>query len=772
MHESRYESDRAFEDDVRRVLEAVYDLPAGACHAHRYPNGKEVDGRVEVDGTVHLLMATRSTREQKVKDDIGKLHRAKVIERQDGADDIVLWMVMEQTPEGDQSARARDNRVRLRSLDQLRSQFFNSREYLYARLEKPFGSARNPTNDSHKLPEDAYVRLPMSITEHVTSTEWGKPVADITARQIANRLNEGEIIVMLAPFGSGKSVTTREVFRSLRADALTGRKTQTPVSLNLRDHWGERYAQNLLLSHANDLGLKRPNNLIRAWRTGATTLLLDGFDEVASQYVTDGRGRDFMREARYDSLQGVRDLVGETPAETGILLVGRDHYFNSPAELREALGLGRRSVGIIRLSEFDEEGVDRFLLYHGAEGPLPSWLPRKPLLLGWLVIEGLLQPALEIDGSGGFGHVWDRFLSLIFAREGDRGEISPTLVSRIMKRLACYVRSTPSGTGPITEPDLYEAFRQETGRTPNEGALQQLQRLPGLTERGGSGGTRSFVDEDLLAALQGRALADAVISQAAPPQNGRWLEPISDRATAMAVHILRQSGLRKEDVLTNALHGDMKSIEDDQPFADAITVAIAMAAEEGEVFDGRGTTVEGGLFSRLDLEEVPIKRLTLATCQIDEVIVGQDASESSLRLKGCIINRVAGADSYESLPRHIFPIGEDESLVEDDNYQTLDTNNAVQAAGWPPRITALVVVLKKLFDQPGKRRRLNAFERGLTRDDVTAHVSAVLHALKQAGFVEIHGTTAHPVRAMSSRAHEIIHNPLRSTDPIAEAARS
>jgi hypothetical protein len=65
-----------FEAEMRRAAEAVWNVPPGDCQPKRYLNDPkigELDGLVKTRDITHLLMATTSTRLEKVKEDIEKL---------------------------------------------------------------------------------------------------------------------------------------------------------------------------------------------------------------------------------------------------------------------------------------------------------------------------------------------------------------------------------------------------------------------------------------------------------------------------------------------------------------------------------------------------------------------------------------------------------------------------------------------------------------------------------------------------------------------------
>ena len=84
--------------------------------------------------------------------------------------------------------------------------------------------------------------------------------------------------------------------------------------------------------------LTNANQLVRAWRAGFVDLLLDGFDEFAA---TGWSAAPFkLRQIRHAALEAVRKLIRESPANVGILVAGRQHYFDSVREMGDALGTG------------------------------------------------------------------------------------------------------------------------------------------------------------------------------------------------------------------------------------------------------------------------------------------------------------------------------------------------------------------------------------------------------------------------------------------------
>ena len=90
-----YRKNMTFEAEVRRVAEAVWNLMPGECQPTHYPDDpvvREIDGIARLRDVTHLIMATTSTRLDKVKDDVKKLLSAETIERT-RAPAVSKWLI-------------------------------------------------------------------------------------------------------------------------------------------------------------------------------------------------------------------------------------------------------------------------------------------------------------------------------------------------------------------------------------------------------------------------------------------------------------------------------------------------------------------------------------------------------------------------------------------------------------------------------------------------------------------------------------------------------
>lgn len=762
-----------FEDRVRRVAEAVWRLEPGGCQPEWYrgdPVLHELDGIARLPDITHLLMATVDTKLQKVKEDVDKLLAAVKIERKRGVP-TKQWLITEKQLNAEHVNHCRSHGVEILTLEQFRDRSFNGRDYLSKRRTAAFGSARNLRDNTVTIPEDEYVDVPMTRGGALgTSQSSATKVEDVTLDWLTDSLLSGEAFVLVGPFGAGKSLTARQVFMHLSERFTSGREEIVPLAINLREHWGALYADEILERHARSLGFSPREGLTVAWRSGLTCLILDGFDEVATQTIARANDRNVMRQVRFEALQAVRDMVRNAPQGTGILLCGRDHYFDTPEEMVHALGLSGRAPRVVRVGEFTEGQAATFLKKHGAPEQLPDWLPRKPLFLAYLAHQHLLETILKIDGSRGFGYAWDSFLDIVCKREAelDRAVMDPATIRRVLERLSCFARATPQGNGAISSVDLAEAYTKETGDTPGEGVLMQLQRLPGLTPREQDPAARSFVDEDLLQALQGAAVARAIAEPKHDLTDRKWNSPLRTNGLSMAAYRLEKARHTSAGVFEIALRITRESgsrLNLYQLAADCLLVAIALNSQFDKLV-GRDEVFAEAVIDELDLEEQHVDRITLKACYLSQLVVGPAIAAESPLFEDCIVDRVTGVPSRDGLPPRKF------INCEFGAFDDASTNAAILKLDVSPGLKALLTILRKLYMQAGGGRQLAALRRGLPGGgEVHKRIEPALKLLEREGMVTIVGNVAHPVRRHASRVHKILAGGDLSADALVHDAR-
>ena len=569
---------REFEQEVRAVARALWSLAPGGG-ASELINNDEIDCVCRTEELVHLIECTTDGRMEKFRTQVLKLGTARR-ELQRKGETVKLRIVTLNDPTPLQRSTARQEGIEALSIQDFKRRLLDSRQYLEARWQYRFGSATDPESDSYRLPDDEYVQLPLTP---IGSTE------SYSIRNICDLLTEGNTVVLTGPFGAGKSLTVREIFNRLRRDFYRVRTEKTPVAINLRDHWGQPNVDEVLRRHASAVGFDPPSQLVRAWNAGQLIALLDGFDELSSPVMA--MNKDAIRRSRVEALRVIQTFMRDTRGKSGILLAGRDHYFDSMKEARRLMYLPTDSI-FIEVGEFSEEQAISYLRKKQAGHQLPTWLPRKPLLLGYLATQGLLEEVTGIAGNGGPALAWDQFLDRICEREAQLSSdiIDSHSVRYLLENLATRVRTLSNGSGPLLESDLADAYKQVTGYDALEAARTLLQRLPGLTAREHEVGARSFVDEDMLQALQAGTVSRFIQN----PYSGLGVKtlahPLSEFGCSVAGHLAERLGAKTSQYLVAAREA-VNRWSDPTLALDSVLSGACITSDES--FDAEGLSVAG-----------------------------------------------------------------------------------------------------------------------------------------------------------------------------------
>ena len=568
-------------------------------------------------------------------------------------------------------------------------------------------------------------------------------------------------MVLIGPFGAGKSLTVREVFRRLRRDYYRNRIERIPIAINLRDHWGQPRVEEVVLRHAYEIGFDHPNQLVRAWNAGLLIPLLDGFDELASPVMA--MKKDAIRKSREEALKVIQAFMYDVRGKSGVLLAGRDHYFDSIAEAKKMMRLPPNSI-FVEVGEFSEEQTISYLRKKKVTHELPTWLPRKPLLLGYLASRGLLGEVVQIEGEGGVALAWDQFLDSVCRREADlSSDIDSDAVRQLLEALATRARSLPRGSGPLLDRDLADAYKIVTGNEPLEAARTLLQRLPGLTARDQEVGARSFVDDEMMEALQAGPVARYVQSPYANLEIGNLVNPMSDFACSVVSHLANQLGVKSPQFYIAAKEA-MHRWSNPTLALDCI-LAGASHSSNG-VFDAQGLVVSDGLADVIDMEERPVKNLTLSDCMIDRLRF--DTLHSKIHFNHCQIVKLEGLAGSLPLPECFV-------ACEVDEYDDRSTNAAIVRSELPDPIKVLLLIIRKLFLQRGSGRVESALSRGVD-ESLQKYVDPVLNVLVSAGIIYSHPTGRQTIWH-GNRSHRymmlrILEQPTDPDSPLVQAVAS
>ena len=430
------------EQDVRQLAQVIWSSPV----SQETVNGVKCDCVVKVRPDYWALVEiSQSSTLEKLRTDLAKFATVKPFLLSQG-----IFAECHFVHSGDHPSLAESGKgqnVEVHNPADFFSKYLGSIQYLHERKRRPFGSAVDP--DSGEIDSSAYVPI------HYRT----KDGASLTTDEIAVGLRSGKKYILLGEFGSGKSRCLMEVFNKLSVP-----ETRTPpVAINLRDNWGYKKFSHILHNHLDSLGLGDfKDTMVRSCIRGMHPILLDGFDELGSQSWSGDVIR--LSEIRKGSMQGVRDLVREC-APAGLLITGREHFFNSEHEMLECLGLDLKDIQIIYCpDEFSEQELSDYIRARTALTEFPSWIPKKPLICQLLT-------RIEPDALGSLitsklGEV-DFFENVLDAICDREAKIHPTIfkdsLKQILLDLATLSRTKQSNLGPIGTAEISATFEKVTG---------------------------------------------------------------------------------------------------------------------------------------------------------------------------------------------------------------------------------------------------------------------------------------------------------------------
>ena len=261
--------------------------------------------------------------------------------------------------------------------------------------------------------------------------------------------------------------------------------------------------------------------------------MLDGFDEIGTQSWSSDINK--MRHIREMSVCALKELINKVNG--GVLITGREYYFNSDSELLNCLGLAESQTVFLEChNEFTEDELINYISLNAPTSThfleerkissLPEWFPRRPL-----VIQLLMKYAIDIfaikhalEDICGF---WYVFLSKICEREAKiYPALNPEVIKSVLIRLAEHTRLCPNNTGPITQSDLSEAFKAVTGLSPSDETSIMLQRLPSLGRISDDSPDRRFLDSFVLNGLRAEGIIQLSKSWDNSIIDADWIHPL------------------------------------------------------------------------------------------------------------------------------------------------------------------------------------------------------------------------------------------------------
>ncbi|WP_141211255.1 NACHT domain-containing protein [Enemella dayhoffiae] len=743
------DSGREFEIRALALARAIFDPSDTGGSA--IIDGQERDAVFTSEDSVQVFEFTTDRSKAKAAKDGEKI--AQLLGKvaiQDPYKNLQGFFVTQSEPEAHQRAeihriaKAHGLQIHAISYLGLRKRLIDTEAYLSLRQAAPFGSAGWDRTNVHK--QGDYVD-PIMESALLNAGPFG-------VSALVDRVRDSDPTILLGDYGSGKSEALRQTFLHLRKTYFkTPDENRFPLHINLRDLHGLRTPREVLSRHAEDIGFTSERQLISAWRAGACDLLLDGFDElVPVQWV--GGARD-LKTVRRAALHPVRNLIQESPSSIGILVAGRAQYFSSDEELLETLGLD--TADIVHLRDFDEGRVRSLI----GDVSTPPWLPTRPLLLRFLLAVDRPESLMGLDR----GDAWATILSQLSRREADLLQtVSPDSVLALLAGIATMARASDGNLGPISLDDMRKKFREVCGYDPEQEALQQLLRLPGLVSVNSSEQgleSRQFADVDLANAAYGQDLAIYMANPFGPHALGRpssWSNATDGLPGEVAASRLIELGFQPAHA-KQALNHRINQNFTDEPLmevarcADSLGCEIdsALAPEFHELLIPRLAVEGGGYMASSNFRD----------CMIDELdVLLVESHEKFPSFSGCLINSVVGWSKVPPECESNFINCEIESFSAES-----DTNDAILNLPLQDVEKVALTILRKVYVQRGSARKVDALSRGLPLP-LRASVPEAIDRLTASGYVTAASRRGvgliSPEPRMRKRVHDLLSNPSQS----------
>jgi hypothetical protein len=439
------------EDEVRAASKTIWSADFHSEVLH----GRQIDAYAQID-QFHAVAVevTTEKRIDKIQDDLNKLIHVRQVNFSTNALMTECYCVTSYIPTPAMQTVCRSANIVIYSIAEFRARFLPFDNYSRTRSSQPFGSAVDPATG--KKDERQYIFVHFSS---YSGTEYGN------IERIRDEVLSKEKLILIGEYGTGKSKSFEKLFELLSSDAWA--RYIFPVAIDLRKCWGLKDKFEIIRRHFDDLGLSdSANAFLKAYSEGYLLLLIDGFDEMNTQAWSEDP--QILRNIRADALTGVRDLVASQKG--GMIVCGRDHYFDGQDELIAVLGLANKKPVCIRTNdEFTYDEIAAFLENAEIDVDIPEWLPRKPLTCEFYIKLVREQPGLrEIETLDPI-QFWDLYLNAVCQRESQLNiSFDEATIKNILVSVSAITRLKPDGVGPITLAEIQSAFEQVVGFSSNK----------------------------------------------------------------------------------------------------------------------------------------------------------------------------------------------------------------------------------------------------------------------------------------------------------------
>ena len=675
---------KTLEETVRAIAAIKWKCPAQPEHlggidfdAVLYPSQEEII----------LIEVTKRSALDKVREDITKINSLRLSKISDG---ILCkgFIILEEEPTSSMVETAKQNKVTILSLKSFTNSLFNYDSYISLRLQQPFGSSLNPFTGK----PDEILYIPVKYQSEDEQI-------DFEASTVAKKLADGEKLVLVGDYGTGKSRCIRQVFDILTSSS---KKPGTHIfAINLREHWGASSASEIIAGHLEELGLSgQIDNTMQIINTGGAILLLDGIDEVGAQVF--GSSKESRITVRRKALEGIRKLVNLNKG--GILVTSRSHYFDSDEEMLDSIGISSLSSHhIIRCpEEFSDTEASEYLRQVNIEAAPPHWLPRKPLVFQVLSTIDKSTAAEVLAHDDGEFAFWGKFITAICEREARiHGSLQADAVRQILINLANYTREGLSALGKLSTRAVREAYEKALHDSPDQAGEQMLMRLCTLGRVSPESPERQFVDEYIVDGLRAEGLIQAIDQQSREIANSVWKQPLSRLGSQLVFDSLTQ--FNKEGLFRASLASLSKG-NNNQAYMEILS---ALVAEKGDPIDCHNQTVLDSDVYHLVTGSKQIKNLHIKNSFIRklEILPEPATKASTVLIDDCQIEDLLGVSSQDGMPNWI-------KNSDVNHFESLSNSNRIRNSNLSSAHILFLSVVHKIFFQAGAGREEKSLLKG------------------------------------------------------------
>lgn len=638
--------------------------------------------------------------------------------------------------------------LRVMSVEELRGLLLGYDSYFNLRSKQPFGSAIDWRSGERDKSE--YVTVEYSSIDGKRS---------YTVSEISDLLHRGEKILLLGDYGTGKSRCIQETFFALHNAAVTN--WRFPIAIDLRENWGVRRGHELLRRHFDDQGASEVGeSALRLLGSKRMILLIDGFDEIASQ--TWSNDPVILRNIRRQSLAAVSDLLKRV--NCGVLITGREHYFNSSEEMFQCLGLNPRGTHVLTCAqEFTEVEVRQYLKRLDGVKTVPEWLPKRPLICQ--ILSDIEPDVLNdlVTNETGEVRFWSAAVQAVCEREASiKSILDATVINDVLVGVARLTRTKARDVGPLSTREINDVFHAVTGAPPNDETAVILQRLPLLGRVEAQSSDRQFIDTYFLDGLRAEDVCREVFRQDESILSEAWRNPLRQFGIRVLAHEISLSA-----DITGFIRFLRRSCNGPNRVLGGDLVSAILSANDG-TFAFDGISLSESHISCLDLSGSRLSGIEIYDSIIDELVIAE-AHPSDVRIRACLIGKVDGVSEAAGLPTWI-------SGNEVGEYIRVNTVTRIKQAKLSLEQKVFVTIIKKTFFQPGAGRKEEALLRGLGSPQLKRSSEKILKMLCREGILKTtkgkEGILYIPQRSYAHRMAEILKELTLSEDDLWKRLRA